>query len=209
MFVENIMIKDIITLREDSKISEAIILMQKNRIRHIPVIDDNNRILGIISDRDLRDASPSILVNTEDRSYLERPVSEIMTENVITGSPLDFIEDVASSFYEYKISCLPITRNDKLLGIITESDLLKTFVELTGAQQPGSRLEVLVDNSAGMLSDLTAEIAKKGINIISIFVYPGNDEYQRLLVFRLKIMNPAELVKTLKEKGYEVAWPTF
>lgn len=207
MFVEHIMIKNIITVNPDSPISEAMILMQKNRIRHLPVVDDQYRIVGILSDRDIRDASPSILLPETDNSYLRLPVSSIMTKDLITGSPLDFVEEVASIFYEYKISCLPITSGDKLLGIVTESDLLRTFVELTGAGQPGSRLEILVDHAPGTLSKISTAIAEKNVNVLSIFIYPAKDEDHRLLVFRLKIMNPMELAKQLKDKGYEVVWP--
>lgn len=209
MFVENIMIKDIITLKADSTISEAMVLMQKNRIRHLPILDEDFRIIGILSDRDIRDASPSVLVPETDNSYLNLPVSKIMVTDLITGSPLDFIEDVASSFYEYKISCLPITSQDKLLGIITESDLLRTFIELTGSGHPGSRLEVLADDCPGTLSRITDIIAQKGINILSIFLYPAQDEDHRLLVFRLKIMNPVDLAKDLREQGFQIQWPTL
>ncbi|QSX09071.1 acetoin utilization AcuB family protein [Alkalibacter rhizosphaerae] len=207
MFVENIMIKKVITLRPDSTISEAMVLMQKNRIRHLPVVDDNNQILGIISDRDVRDASPSVLLPETDNSYLRLSVSKIMTQDLITGSPLDFIEDVAATFYEYKISCLPITNQDKLLGIVTESDLLRSFVELTGAGQPGSRLEIQVDHTPGSLGKISTIISARNINILSVFIYPAKDEDHRLLVFRLKIMNPMELALDLREQGFDVVWP--
>lgn len=207
MFVENIMIKNIITLNPNSTISQAMILMQKNRIRHLPVVDGDFNIIGILSDRDIRDASPSVLLPEADKSYLDLPVSKIMTRDLITGSPLDFIEDVAATFYEYKISCLPITSREKLLGIVTESDLLRTFVELTGAGQPGSRLEILADDCPGTLSQIAHTIAQKRINILSIFIYPAQDEGHRLLVFRLKMMNPMDLANLLKEQGFNVTWP--
>jgi acetoin utilization protein AcuB len=82
-------------------------------------------------------------------------------------------------------------------------------VELTGAGQPGSRLEVLVDNSPGALHRCTGIIADKQINILSIFIYPSRDEDHRLLVFRLKIMNPMDLARTLQEEGFDVAWPNL
>ncbi|NTW73038.1 MAG: CBS domain-containing protein [Eubacteriaceae bacterium] len=206
MFVENVMNTDLITLKMDSSIADAVVLMNKNRIRHLPVIDDNKKLVGIISDRDIRDASPSIL-NIGDKSYLHQPVSDIMTRNVITGSPLDFIEDVASSFYEYKISCLPITKNDILIGIVTETDLFRTFIELTGAHQPGSRIEIRISNQPGGLSAVSAIIAQHNINIISVFVYPDKDQDYRILVIRLQVMNPTSAVKDLISKGYDVLWP--
>ncbi|MCR3922922.1 MAG: acetoin utilization AcuB family protein [Firmicutes bacterium] len=206
MFIKDIMKTQLITLREDALIGEALQLMNKNRIRHLPIVDEKQGIVGIVSDRDIREASPSSLEQTHDR-FLHFPVGEIMTKNVVTGSPLDSIEDVAASFYEYKISCLPITQNEKLIGIVTETDLLCVFIELTGAHQPGCRIEVRVDNSAGMLSDVTAIIAKLQINIISVFVYPDTDENFKVLVIRMQVMNPKNAIRELTAKGYHVLWP--
>ena len=74
---------------------------------------------------------------------------------LITGHPLDFVEEIGAIFYEHKISCLPIVKERKLVGIITQTDLLHTLVELTGAHQPGSQIEIKVPNQAGVLSEIT------------------------------------------------------
>ena len=114
-----------------------------------------------------------------------------MKKNVITGHPLDFVEEVAAVFYEHKISCLPIINDRKLVGIVTETDLLQTLVELTGANQPGSQIEVRVPNHSGKLSEITSIIKKRKANILSVLVYPDKkDEQYKILVIRVQTMNP-------------------
>ncbi len=93
-----------------------------------------------------------------------------MKTNVITGHPLDFVEEVAALFYEHRISCMPIVKENKLVGIITESDLLYTLVQLTGAHQPGSQIEIKVPNRTGMLSEVTSMFQKETL-IFQVFSY--------------------------------------
>ena len=117
--------------------------MQRHRVRHLPIVNENREILGIVSDRNIRDAAPSILTDAaEQKHLLKKSISTIMTTEVITGHPLDFVEEIGCIFYEHHISCLPIENQGKLVGIITETDLLHTLIQLTGANQPGSQIEI-------------------------------------------------------------------
>ena len=84
-----------------------------------------------------------------------------MKTNMITGHPLDFVEEVGTIFYEHHISCLPIVKEHTLVGIITKTDLLHTLVELTGAHQPSSQIEIKVPNRAGVLSEMTSVFLKE------------------------------------------------
>src|SRR5690606_11459287 len=121
MIVEEIMQTNIITLSPENTIFEAHQLMEHHRVRHLPVVNEKNELLGIVSDRNIRSAAPSILSDAAEQKYLwDKPISTIMTTNVITGHPLDFVEEIGAIFYEHKISCLPIENHGKLVGIITE-----------------------------------------------------------------------------------------
>ncbi|MFZ7119989.1 MAG: CBS and ACT domain-containing protein [Eubacteriaceae bacterium] len=206
MIVEEIMKKKLITLLPDSTISEAINIMRNNKIRHLPVIDKNNKLLGIVSDRDLRDASPSIL-NTHNEIEYQTKIESIMTTNLITGSPLDFVEDVAAILYEFKIGCIPILSMEKLVGIVTETDLLHTFVKITGAHEPSSHIELKIIDKPGILSQITSVFQERNLNIISVLLYPDKDIKYKILVIRAQIMNPNQIVSDLITKGYEVVWP--
>lgn len=210
MIVEEIMKTKVISLSPTDSIADAMDLMETKKIRHIPIIDNNEHLVGIITLSDVWKASPSIFRANEHIEDLQRPLEAIMKKNVITGHPLDFVEEVAGLFYEHKIGCLPITKDQKLVGIITETDLLRTMVELTGAHQPGSQLEIRVPNLAGKLSDITAIIKNRKANILSVLVYPDKkDDQYKILVIRVQTMNPTMLIQELKQAGHDVLWPNL
>jgi acetoin utilization protein AcuB len=210
MIVEEIMKTKIVTVTPDVSIAETMRLMEAKKIRHIPVVNANQQLVGIVTLSDIRDAAPSIFRANEHLEDLQKPVDSIMKREVITGHPLDFVEEIAAVFYEHKIGCLPITNNQKLVGIVTETDLLRTLVELTGAHQPGSQIEIRVPNLAGKLSDITGIIKSRKANILSVLVYPDKKDNQfKILVIRLQTMNPTVLIEDLKQSGYDVLWPNL
>ncbi len=210
MIVEEIMNTQVVTLSTANTIGDAIQLMAIKKIRHIPIINEQQNVVGLITDRDIRDAAPSIFYSEEHRDILDKPLHTIMRENIITGHPLDFVEEIAATFYEHHISCLPILNNGKIAGIITETDLLRTLVELTGAHQPGSLIEVKVKNMTGTLSDVTSIIKKRKAGIQSVLVYPDKkDRNFKILVIRLQTMNPMNIIGDLKQAGHTVLWPNL
>jgi acetoin utilization protein AcuB len=209
MIVEEIMKTDIATLTESDSIATAIQLLKTKKIRHIPIVDAEFKLVGIISDRDVRDASPSIFHIDERQEYLQKPLTSIMKTNVIIGHPLDFVEEISGLCYEHRISCLPIIKDGKLVGIVTETDLLYTFIQLTGTNQPGSQIEVKVPNTTGQLSDISKIFMDRNINISSVLVYPDKDDKFKILVFRVQTMNPTGVIADLKKQGYTVLWPNI
>ncbi|EEL48944.1 acetoin utilization AcuB family protein [Bacillus cereus] len=209
MIVEEIMNHDVITLRPDDTIETAIRTIRTNGIRHIPIVGQNNNVVGIISDRDVRDASPSILDEEVSLDMLKQPIQLIMKQPVMTCHPLDFVEEIATLFFENKIGCLPVTKGGKLVGIISESTVLHTLVKLTGAHQPSSQIEIQVKNEPGILGKVVAIFSDSHINIVSVLVYPAKDENDKVLVFRIQTMNPLRVIEALEKKGYHVLWPNI
>lgn len=210
MIVEEIMKTQVATLTTNNSILDAVQLMEQKIIRHIPIVNEDQHVVGIITDRDIRDATPSIFYAEEHRDVLQMPVQTIMKTDIITGHPLDFVEEIAALFYEHHISCLPILKDKKLAGIITETDLLHTLVKLTGAHQPGSQIEIRVPNIAGMLGDIASVIRNRRANILSVLVYPDQkDDQYKILVLRLQTMNPINVIGDLKDAGYNVLWPNL
>ncbi|MCK1991879.1 CBS domain-containing protein [Peribacillus muralis] len=210
MIVEKIMNEDIITLTPADTIHSAVLLIKEKRIRHIPIVDDCFQLVGLVSDRDIRDAVPSIFNTAEYKNDLQKPLSSIMKTDLITGHPLDFVEEIGAVFCENSISCLPIVKERKLVGIITGSDLLQSFVELTGVNQPGSQIEIKIPNKAGTLHDIAHIFKRRNSNILSTLVYPEKDgtDY-KILVIRVQTMNPFMVVEDLKQEGYTVLWPSL
>jgi acetoin utilization protein AcuB len=210
MIVEEIMKTDVAVLFPADTIADAIQLMDKRKIRHIPIVDQDWHLQGLITVAKISEATPSIFHANEHPEDLKKPLETIMEKNVITGHPLDFVEEAAGLFYEHKISCIPIIHDGKLVGIVTETDLLRTMVELTGAHQPGSQIEIKVPNLAGVLSDITTVIKKKNANILSVLVYPDKkDDHYKILVLRVQTMNPTALIQDLKQAGHQVLWPNL
>ena len=210
MIVEEIMRTNLISLNKDDTIETALKILLENHIRHIPIVDKENNLIGIISDRDIRDASPSILNKENNHEALKNPIEKIMTRNVITIHPLDFVEEISAIFYEKEIACLPVTKEGKLVGVVTEKDMLHTLIQLTGAHQPGTQIEIKVKNVAGMLTNVTEIIGKKNVNIHSVLVYPDpKDANYKVLVFRIQTMNPMGIIAELKSHGYTVLWPNL
>ncbi|WP_252313562.1 acetoin utilization AcuB family protein [Sinobaca sp. H24] len=209
MLVEEIMKTDMIKINKDTTIQEAMDLLQKHRIRHIPVVDEDMLIVGIVSDRDIRDASPSVFQLNALKEELNRPVSDIMKYPVITAHPLDFVEEAAVVLFENDISALPVAVDDKLVGMLTETNVLHTIVKLTGAHQPSSQIEVVVPNIYGHLADLSALFKKHKINITSVLVYPSEDLKHKVLTFRVQTMDPRPIMNMIEEAGYHVKRPHF
>ncbi|MGE5700988.1 MAG: CBS and ACT domain-containing protein [Clostridia bacterium] len=207
MRLVEIMRKNPKTVSPTDNIGTALRLLRENRIRHLPVIDDG-KLVGIVSDRDLRDALPSILLSHEnEEDVLKRPVTEIMRHHVITGHPLDFLEDAAKTVYMHKVGSLPIVEGDQLVGIITESDLFLNLVELFGVNRPSSHIEVEVDDRVGMLAEVSSVFREAQTNVTSVIVYPSRVPSKKLLVFRVQTIDPRNVLQLLKERGFHVVAP--
>ncbi|MCI1591928.1 acetoin utilization AcuB family protein [Heyndrickxia oleronia] len=211
MIIEEIMKTDVITLQPEDTIHSALLIMREKKIRHIPIVDSEQHLLGLVTERDIKDATPSPLF---EKKRLEKeltiPLEQIMNPNVITGHPLDFVEEVAGILYEHQIGCLPIVVNKKVVGIITGTDILRTMVELTGANQPGSQIEIKVRNRTGVLHEVTGIFNQYHVNVHSVLVYPDKkDPNHKILVFRIQTMNPIIVIEHLKKNGYQVLWPNM
>ncbi|SEM38784.1 acetoin utilization protein AcuB [Mesobacillus persicus] len=210
MIVEEIMKTELITLSKDHTIEDACRLMEEKRIRHLPITDENQLLVGLVTDRDIRDAMPSRYLCDSTPEILENSLESLMTTDLITCHPLDFVEEIAALFYEHSIGCLPIVNDRKLVGIVTETDLLHTLIALTGAHQPGSQIEVKVANKGGMLNSVASIISARKANISSVLVYPyQKDDRYKILVFRVQTMNPINIIEDLKKAGFHVLWPNM
>ncbi|RKD27022.1 acetoin utilization protein AcuB [Ammoniphilus oxalaticus] len=211
MLVEDIMNRNLVTIKPYETIRLAMLLTAQHRIRHLPVVDDTDKLVGIVSDRDLRDAGPSRFDNESDSEQNEdifnRKIQDLMNKNVITAHPLDFVEEAAYALYENKIGCLPVVDGDNLKGIITDTDILYTLVELMGVHTPSSHVEIQVDDLPGMLADISAVFKKANYNVNSVLTFPGKHQGKKNLMFRVQAVDTRRLVQSLQESGFDVIWP--
>lgn len=210
MLVEEIMTTKVVTLKKYDTVQEAYNILIKNHFHHIPIVDEEDHVIGIISDRDIRDALPSTFDTDWDKDILNKPIEQIMKTDVKTIHPMEFVEEISSIFYENEISCLPVTKEGTLVGIITDRDMLNTLIQLTGALQPSSQIEVKVKNTPGKLAKIVSIIAQENVQINSVLVYPDvKDDNYKIIVFRIQTMNPLVIVNNLKEQGHDVLWPNL
>jgi acetoin utilization protein AcuB len=208
MLIEEIMKKDVVTLGPSNTVKDALEIMLENKIRHLPIITEDRTVVGIITDRDLKEIVPSTMSDMSDKNVYDIKLSGVMTKNPITAHPMDFVEESAVVFYTNQIGSLPIVSNKKLVGIITETDLLYKYIELTGAHQPGSQIEVRVPNIPGILFEVSKVFYEQKTNVLSVLVYPDKENAaNKILVIRIKTMNPLKVIDGLKTEGFEVLWP--
>jgi acetoin utilization protein AcuB len=208
MLVEQIMNRDVISMPPHGTIEEALHLLKKHKIRHIPIVNEENGVLGIISDRDVRDAHPSSFLKKGNRKELQYEVQTIMSQPVVTVHPLDFVEEIARIFYDREFAAVPVVQEEKLVGIVTEKHMLYTFIQLTGTHVQSSQIEVKVPHQPGVLPEVAQIISDQNVNIVSVLVYPYHDDpHSRILVFRLQTMNPMPIIREIREAGYQMLWP--
>jgi len=210
MILEQMMNKDVQTLLPSNTIKEAITLLREKKIRHLPITNEDGNVVGVVTDRDIKDATPSNLLDSHNHDIFDTPIEEIMTKNPVIGHPLDFVEEVATIFYEQQIGCLPIVSGGKLVGIVTETDLLYKYIELTGSLQPGSQIEVRVPNRPGILFEVSKVFHDHHANVLSVLVYPDvQHDTNKILVFRVKTMNPLGIIEDIRKEGFDVLWPNM
>lgn len=198
------MTRDVATLGSGASAAEAWNLCRERGIRHLPVVDDG-RLVGLVSDRDLRDVSPPRgFSGTEDAPYGVR-LADMMTTRLATIHPLDTVDHAARELHDRRIGCLPVVDGGELVGIVTSSDMMQTLMELLGARgRRGSWVEVEVANEPGQLANVTDVVRDRKVNIGGIFLSPADRASHRLIVLRLETTNPSGTVRVLEEAGYKV-----
>ncbi|HET8576255.1 MAG TPA: CBS and ACT domain-containing protein [Methylomirabilota bacterium] len=206
MLVQDIMQAEVITVTSGTTVSAVLQLLGRRGFRHVPVVDEG-ALVGIISDRDVKAALLSAATSAEGRQrdrLLERlTAGEIMSRPVMTIAPMFPVEEAARIMVVEKISALPVTANGQLVGIVTETDVLRLFVRTMGALEPSSRLDVLLDDEPAALSDVIQTIEHSGAHISSVVTLVGPGKGREAVV-RVGTINPGAAVKALEAKGYTV-----
>jgi len=189
MLVGERMSHPVITIRPDMPIADALNMMRREHIRRAPVIKDN-KLVGIVSDKDLLNASPSPATSLSvwEMNYLlsKITVKDVMTKEVLTVTEDTPIEEAARIMADNKIGGLPVMRGASVVGIITETDLFKIFLELMGARDLGVRVTALVHEERGQLARLTQAIANAGGNFLAFGQFSGEDSTNRLVTFKVE-----------------------
>ncbi len=196
--VSDVMSTDLVTVGPGESARRAYEIMRDRRIRHLPVVDDG-RLIGILSDRDLRPVllSPGLTGAT---------VAELMSEEPATIAPGAPVEDAASLLVVRKIGCLPVVEGARLVGIVTETDLLAVLVELLGLLSQSTRLDVVVPGGPDAYEKVVEVIRGHQGQIMSVGAVPGAGG-QTIFSVRLEPCDPWPLVAALSRAGFQVLSP--
>lgn len=201
MLVGERMSHPIIVAPPEMPIMEAMELMRREHIRRLPVVK-NGKLVGIVSDKDLLNASPSPATSLSvwEMNYLISKIllADVMTKEVITVKEDTPIEEAARIMADNKIGGLPVMRDNKVVGIITETDLFKIFLELMGARDMGVRATVLVPDVKGELAKLTKAIADAGGNFVAFGQFAGEDPSTREVTFKVSGVSIDDLRKAIE-----------
>lgn len=211
--------KNPITISPEASFYEARNLIHEKGVRHLPVVDKNNVLVGIVTDRDIRKAAPSdaTLLSVQELNYLlgKLKVSSFMTpkDKLITISPDTLIEEAVQLMHDHKIGCLPVLEQGKLYGIFTETDALDHLVDIFGFKQKGTRLTLALEDKPGAMLGILEIFKKYNINIISIVTPSFMVEGKRIAAIRIRTEEYKEVVADLEKAGYDVLsigkWPSI
>ena len=207
MFVGERMSHPIISIAPDMPVHDALDMFKRERIRRAPVVKEG-KLIGIVSDKDLLNASPSPATSLSiwEMNYLlsKVTVSEVMTKKVMTVSENTPIEEAARIMADNKIGGLPVMRDGHVVGIITETDLFKIFLEFMGAREKGIRITALLDDKPGQLAKITQAISSIGGNFIAFGQFIGEDPSNRLVTFKVKGVDEKAAKEAIKDIAKEI-----
>jgi acetoin utilization protein AcuB len=203
MLVKGWMTSDVMTIDEDTSMMKASQIMKENNIRRLPVMH-KGKLVGMVTDRDIKEASPSkaTTLDVHELYYLlsELKVKDIMSKNVFTIGPEETVEKAAVKMLEHRISGLPVVNEKgKVVGVITQGDIFKVLVSLTGIYRGGIQFAFNLEDRPGSIKEVGDMIRKHGGRMVSILTsYDMCDEGCRHVYIRIKEI-PEDKLKALTE----------
>jgi acetoin utilization protein AcuB len=208
MLVRERMSTQPVTIPADVTITKALQIMRQNEVRRLPVLDEEGHLVGIVSEKDLLYASPSPATSLSiyEMHYLlsRLRVTELMTADPITISPDIPLEEAARIMADNKIGGLPVMDGDELVGIITETDIFKVFLEMLGARERGLRLTLEMPERKGQIARLTTVIAQLGGNILALGHFLCDDPTTRVVTVKVEDVPADELEAAIDRLGMRV-----
>ena len=214
MFVSKSMTRKVVSIRPDADIFEAQDLMEKNNIRHLPVVESDNRLIGIVTDRDIRSAMPSSLYKElectleEKNEICDLRIKDIMTKDPMSISPLYTIQDAMLLIQSERVGALPVVDDEgKLKGIISIRDLLRAFINVMGIGEPGTLMGILVEEKVGELKKIVDAIVEENISLGSVLTAKFWEKDKRAVFPYLFAMNVNPVKEKLEKLGFELIDP--
>ncbi|HEY7205950.1 MAG TPA: CBS domain-containing protein [Methylomirabilota bacterium] len=205
MLVSDIMESHPVSATLETRLPDLVKVLQRRGFRHLPVLHEG-RLVGIISDRDIKRSMTSVSLATQgptrDLLLDGLTAGQIMARRVTTVGPTTRVEEAARLMVTERISALPVTEGGRLLGIVTETDILALFARSLGVLEPSSRIDVIVSDQAASLSDVMRAVERTGVRICSVMTLETADH--RDVILRIAIVDPTPVVEALRAAGHTV-----
>jgi acetoin utilization protein AcuB len=213
MFIDKSMTREVITIQPEANIIEAYEIMEKHRVHQLPVVDHENTLVGIVTDRDIRSALPSdFLYDEEALKAQERAASikvrDVMATNVYTVSPANTLEDALILMEQKPVGAFPVIDvNRKVIGIISVRDLMRAFINVLGIHEPGTLLCILTEDKLGTMKRIVDAISEERIPFGSILVARHWEKGKRMVFPYLLTQNVAHVKRKLEGLGFQLLNP--
>ncbi|HEC33889.1 MAG TPA: CBS domain-containing protein [Chloroflexi bacterium] len=208
MLVKDRMTPNPVTITTDTSLKEALDLIRSKPFRHLPVLDEESKLVGVVTEKSLVYASPTpattLSVFEVDYILSRTKVEQIIQGPVIAVGPGLPIEEAARVMVDNRIGCLPVVEDGKLIGIISDTDIFRVFVEGLGGGHPSLRITVVIPEEVGSLARITSHVAALGGNIHSLGTFWGERPQDRVIVFRLEGVERETAVQVLEANGIQV-----
>jgi acetoin utilization protein AcuB len=208
MIVAKRMMRTPVFLDEDDSMKTAMDTLKDREIRHLPVLKGGAKLVGILTETDIKQASPSIATALEIREvyYLldKIKVKQIMTKRPYTISPTAPIEEAAMVMRDKKIGCLPVMEEGRLVGILTETDILDAFIESMGVRGPGYRIELVLPTMGRGLFEVLKLLQDFDANVVSLATTSHDDPEKKVLILRIETKSYKVLKTALRKSGYDI-----
>jgi len=210
MRIKDVMKQNPITVDSKTLVLDARKIMQENNIRRLPVVD-KNKLVGIVTLHDLLEAAPSpaISLNIHELNFLlsKLTVEEVMTRDPVILSPDTPFEEALRIGQEKKIGSFPVVDKGRLVGITTESDIVRVLIHALGVREEGSRITIegLNERDFNQINSIANQHETILLSMISWFREEKNDW---MIVLRVKAKRPEPIVQDLKEAGFRVTCVT-
>jgi acetoin utilization protein AcuB len=213
MRIRDIMTKNPITVNSETLILDAQKIMEENHIRRLPVVD-KGKLAGIVTQHDLLKASPSpaTSLSVHELNYLlsKMKVKEIMKRNPVTITPDTPFEEALEIGQEKKIGSFPVVEDGKLVGIATESDIVRVMTRALGIREEGSRITIEgLGAKLGDLGKIIAIVDRFQTIILSMMTFPRPEKKDWMIVLRLKTTDPDPIVRDFKKAGFNVTYASW
>jgi acetoin utilization protein AcuB len=210
MRIKDVMTKDPITVESEILIFDALKIMEKNRIRRLPVVD-KGKLVGIVTQQDINEASPPVTTSTGAYEFHYRlskmKIKEVMKKNPITLSPTTPFEEALKIGQKKKISSFLVVENGKLVGITTESDIVRFLIRVLGLEEEGSRITLEgVARKFGNLQQIISIVDKNKTVILSMMSLPRPEKNDWIITLLVKTKEPESIVNDFKKAGFDVTY---